>query len=72
MENEPLTPKKSAVRQYQIRRPVADPDHITIDPEPEARKETEALLAEIRLIWGRIESTILSDPKVHQIKPIKP
>jgi len=62
-DSDPATRKKAGVRRYQILRPVDNPNYVMTDLKFDTMKAAETLLAAMRLIRGRVEGTIMSDPK---------
>ena len=70
-DSDPVGRKKSGVIRYQILRPVDNPNYVMIDLDFDTTKEAEALLAAMRLIWGRIEGTIMSDPKARIVEAVE-
>jgi len=42
-----------------------------IDLDFDTAKEAEALLAALRLIWGRVEGTVISDPKARIVEAVE-
>lgn len=70
-ESDPVGRKKSGVRRYQILRPVDNPNYVMIDLEFDTAKEAEALLAAMRVTWGRVEGTIMSDPKAIIVEAVE-
>jgi len=70
-DSDPAGRKKAGVRRYQILRPVDNPNYVMIDLEFDTMKAAEALLAAMRLIWGRVEGTIMSDPKARIVEAME-
>ena len=62
-DSDPVGRKISGVRRYQILRPVDDPNYVKIDLEFDTADQAEALLAGMRVVWGRSSGTVMSDPK---------
>jgi len=62
-DSDPVGREKSGVRRYRILRPVDDPNYVMIDLEFDTADQAEALLAGMRVVWGRISGTVMSDPK---------
>jgi hypothetical protein len=62
-DNDPVGRKKSGVRRYQILRPADDANYVMIDLEFDTAIEAEGLLAAMRVIWGRVEGTIILKPQ---------
>ena len=70
-DSDPVGRKKSGVRRYQILRPVDNPNYVLIDLDFDTTKEAEALLAAMRLIWRRVEGTVMSDPKARIVEAVE-
>ena len=62
-DSDPVGRQKSGVRRYQILRSTTDPNYVMIDLEFDTEQEAEALLAAMRVVWGRVEGTIMMSPK---------
>jgi hypothetical protein len=63
--------EKSGVRRYQILRPIGDPNYVMIDLEFDTPSDAEALLAEMRLIWDRVQGVIMSNPQARIVEPVE-
>ena len=62
-DSDPVGREKSGVRRYQILRAVENPDYVLIDLEFDTVQQAEALLAAMRVVWGRVQGKIMLDPK---------
>ncbi len=62
-DSDPVGREKSGVRRYQVLRPVDDPKYVMIDLEFDTVNQAEALLAAMRVVWGRVEGMIMKDAK---------
>ncbi len=62
-DSDPVGREKSGVRHYRILRPVDDPNFAIIELEFETVQEAEALLDAMRVVWGRVEGTVMQNPK---------
>ena len=62
-DSDPVGREKSGVRRYQILRSVDDPNYVMIDLEFDTARQAEVLLAAMRAVWGRVEGTIMTNPK---------
>ena len=62
-DGDPVGRVKMGVRRYQILRLADDPNYVMINLEFKTRKEAEALLAAMHAVWGRVEGTIMMNPK---------
>jgi hypothetical protein len=62
-DSDPVNREKSGVRRYQILRPVNDANYVIIDIEFDTVTQAEALLAAMRVVWTRVEGTIMMNPQ---------
>jgi hypothetical protein len=62
-DSDPVGREKMGVRRYQILRPVDDSKYVMIDLEFDTVNQAEALLAAMRVVWSRVQGTIMMDPK---------
>lgn len=60
-DSDPVGREKSGVRRYQILRAVDDPNYVIIDLEFDTQAQAEALLAAMRVVWGQVEGTIMTN-----------
>jgi hypothetical protein len=67
-DSDPVGREKSGVRRYQILRPVDNPNFVMIDLEVDTAQQAEALLAAMRVVWGRVEGTIMMNPKAQIVE----
>jgi hypothetical protein len=67
-DSDPVGREKSGVRRYQILRPIDNPNFVMIDLEFDTAQQAEALLAAMRVVWGRVEGTIMTNPKAQIVK----
>jgi hypothetical protein len=67
-DSDPVGRQKSGVRRYQILRPIDDPNFVMIDLEFDTVQQAEALLAAMRVVWGRVEGTIMTNPKARIVE----
>jgi hypothetical protein len=67
-DSDPVGREKSGVRRYQILRAIDDPNFVMIDLEFDTIQQAEALLAAMRAVWGRVEGTIMTNPKARIVE----
>ena len=67
-DSDPVNREKSGVRRYQILRPVDDGKFVMIDLEFDTLGQAEALLAAMRVVWGRVEGTIIMSPRARIVE----
>ena len=67
-DSDPVGREKSGVRRYQILRAIDDPNFVMIDLEFDTVQQAEALLAAMRVVWGRIEGTVMTNPKARIVE----
>ena len=70
-DSDPVGREKSWVRRYQVLRPVDDANYIMIDLEFDSATQAEALLAAMRVVWGRVEGTIMMNPKARIVETVE-
>ena len=67
-ESDPAGREKSGVRRYQILRPIDDEKYVMIDLEFDTATQAEALLAAMRVVWGRVEGTIMMNTQARIVE----
>jgi len=70
-DSDPVGRAQSGVRRYQILRPIDDERYVIIDLEFETVREAEALLAAMRVVWGRVEGTIIMNPQARIVEVVE-
>ncbi|MBP1648054.1 MAG: hypothetical protein H6Q30_1499 [Bacteroidetes bacterium] len=70
-DSDPVGREKSGVRRYRILRPVDDGKYIMIDLEFDTEHQAEALLAAIRMVWGRVQGTIMTEPRARIVEVLE-
>ena len=70
-DSDPVSREKSGVRRYQILRPIDDADYVMIDLEFDNVSKAGALLAALRVAWGRVEGTIVMNPQARIVEEVE-
>jgi hypothetical protein len=70
-DSDPVNRKKSGVRRYQILRPIDDEKYVMIDLEFDTASQAEALLAALRVLWGRVEGTIMMNAQARIVEAVE-
>jgi hypothetical protein len=70
-DKDPVGRQKSGVRRYQVLRAIDDPNYIMIDLEFDTATDAEALLAAMRVIWDRVQGTIISNPQARIVEAVE-
>ena len=70
-DSDPVGRQKSGVRRYWILRPIDDSQYVMIDLEFDTQREAEALLAAMRVVWGRVEGKIITNPKARIVEAVE-
>ena len=70
-DSDPVGREKSGVRRYQILRASDDANYVMIDLEFDTASQAEALLAAMRVVWGRVEGTIMMNPKARIVEAVE-
>jgi hypothetical protein len=68
---DPSGRERSGVRRYRILRAIDDPNYVMIDLEFDTTDGAEALLASLRVIWDRVQGTLMSDPRARIVEPVE-
>jgi len=68
---DPVGREKSGVRRYRILRAIDDPNYVMIDLEFDTEGEAEALLASMRVIWDRVQGTLISSPRARIVESVE-
>lgn len=68
---DPVDRERSGVRRYRILRATDDPNYVMIDLEFDTADDAEALLASMRVIWDRVQGTLISDPRARIVEPVE-
>jgi ribosomal protein L35AE/L33A len=69
-DRDPVGRERSGVLRYRILRATDDPNYVMIDLEFKTAAEAEALLAAMRVVWDRVQGTILSDPRARILETV--
>jgi hypothetical protein len=70
-DSDPVGRQKSGVRRYRIFRPIDDVKFVTVDLEFDSASQAEALLTALRVVWSRIEGTIIMKPQARIVEVIE-
>ncbi len=70
-DSDPVGRKTAGVRRYRVLRPVDDAKYVMIDLEFDTASEAEALLAAMRVVWGRVGGTIMTDPRTRIVEVVE-
>jgi len=70
-DSDPVSREKMGVRRYRILRASDDPNYVMIDLEFDTASQAEALLAAMRVVWGRVEGTIMTNPQARIVEAVE-
>jgi len=70
-DRDPVGRQKSGVRRYQILRAADDPNFVMIDLEFDSAAQAEALLAAMRVVWGEVQGTIMTNPEARIVEAVE-
>ena len=70
-DSDPVGREKSGVRRHRILRPMDEAKHVMIDLEFDTLSQAEALLASMRVVWGRVEGKIMTDPQARIVEVLE-
>ena len=68
-DGDPVGRQQSGVRRYQVLRAIDDPNYVMIDLEFDTASDAEALLAAMRVVWDRVQGSLMSNPQVRIVEP---
>ena len=68
---DPVGREKSGVRRYRVLRPIDDAKYVMIDLEFDTTGQAEALLAAMRVVWGRVQGKIVMNPQVRIVEAVE-
>ncbi len=70
-DSDPVGREKSGVRRYQILRALDNPNQVMIDLEFDTVGQAEALLAAMRVVWGRVQGQIIMNPQAQIVERVE-
>jgi hypothetical protein len=70
-DSDPVGREKSGVRRYRVLRPMNDANYVAVDLEFDTASEAEALLAAMRVVWGRVEGKIMMNPVARILEAVE-
>ena len=70
-DSDPVGREKSGVRRYRISRPQENANYVLIDLEFDTEKQAEALLAAMRVVWGRVQGDIMMNPQARIVEIVE-
>jgi hypothetical protein len=70
-DSDPIGRAASGVHRYQIQRPIDDANYVMIDLEFGSHHEAQTVLAALRVVWGRVAGTIMTNPQARIVEPVE-
>ncbi len=70
-DSDPVGRQNSGVRRHRIFRPIDDPRQVIIDLEFDTTSQAQALLAAMRVVWGRVEGKIIFNPQARTLEVVE-
>lgn len=70
-DSDPVGREKSGVRRYRVLRPIDDPNYVMIDLDFDTPAQAEALLAAMRVVWGRVQGKIVTNPRARIVEAVE-
>jgi hypothetical protein len=70
-DSDPVNRKQSGVRCYRVLRPIDNPNYAIIELEFDSVNEAEGLLAAMHEVWGRVQGTIMENPRVRIVESVE-
>ena len=69
-DSDPVGREKSGVRRYRVLRPIDDAKYVMIDLEFDTADQAQALLAAMRVVWGRVQGKIMLNPQARIVEAV--
>ena len=69
-DSDPVGREKSGVRRYRVLRPIDDAKYVMIDLEFDTADQAQALLATMRVVWGRVQGKIMLNPQARIVEAV--
>jgi hypothetical protein len=70
-DSDPVGQEESSMRRYQILRLIDDPNYVMIDLKFDTLDSAEDLLAAMRVVWSRVEGTIMMNPQARIVEAVE-
>ena len=70
-DSDPVGREKSGVCRYRVLRPIDDPNYVMIDLDFDTRAQAEALLAAMRVVWGRVQGKVMTRPQARIVEAVE-
>jgi hypothetical protein len=70
-DSDPVGREKSGVRRHRVLRPTDDGHLVMIELEFDTASQAEALLAAMRLVWGRVQGKIMMNPQTRIVEVLE-
>lgn len=70
-ESDPVGRQKAGVRRYRVLRPIDDAKYVMIDLEFDTSSQAEALLAAMRVVWGRVDGKVMTNPQARIVEAVE-
>jgi ribosomal protein L35AE/L33A len=70
-DSDPVGREKSGVRRYRISRTIDDANYVTVDLEFDSAREAEALLTALRVVWGRVQGKVMTNPVTRTLEVVE-
>jgi len=70
-DSDPVGREKSGVRRYRVLRPIDDPNYVMIDLDFDTPAQAEALLAAMRVVWGRVQGKVMTNPQARIVEAVE-
>jgi hypothetical protein len=70
-DRDPVGREKSGVRRHLVSRQVDNPNYVMIDLEFDTARQAEALLAAMRVVWGRVEGKVMRNPQARIVEAVE-
>ncbi|HLJ67256.1 MAG TPA: hypothetical protein VKX16_07830 [Chloroflexota bacterium] len=70
-DDDPIGRARSGVLRYSILRGADNPNDVMIDLDFASKEEAEGLLAAMRQVWGRVQGTLIFEPRAQIVETVE-
>jgi hypothetical protein len=62
-DSDPVGRSRAGVRRYRVLRAADQPDEVVIDLELDTEAAADAMLASLKVLWGRMDGVLITGPR---------
>jgi hypothetical protein len=70
-DSDPVGRERAGVRRYRVMRPADNANYAIVDLEFDTLAEAEAMQVALRELWGRVQGTVIHDPRLRIVEIVE-